>query len=312
MPCLPLLTTIDACTMPVNELKILFIINPGSGKVKRDWQAEIMDYFKDKPQEIQCFELPENCKKAVIKEMIRQSGAAKIIAVGGDGTVKLVAECLLHTELLLGIIPAGSANGMARELDIPTDLTKALDLIIDADVKQIHLVKVNDELCIHLSDIGFNAYVVKKFEEEGARGMWGYVKAAFKALWEHRYMQVRIQTDEEEKTMRAAMVVIANATMYGNGVVINPKGTLFDDFFEVVVIRKISFREIFKMRFTQKGFNREKTEFFQTRSLSIASKSRAHFQVDGETMGKVKKLDAEIITKALNILVKKEEKDDGA
>jgi diacylglycerol kinase (ATP) len=294
--------------MPVSESKILFIINPGAGKASRDWKAEISDYFKGNPQLIECYELPRDCEQSVIKEMINFSGAGKIVAVGGDGTVRLIAECLQHTQLSLGIVPAGSANGMARELGIPTDLTKALDIIADAETRSIHLVKVNGELCIHLSDIGFNAYVVKKFEEEGARGMWGYVKAAFKALWQHNYMQVKIETDKEETVMRAAMVVIANATMYGNGVVINPEGSLYDELFEVVVIRKISFREIFKMRFTQKGFNPAKTAFFQTRSLSIESKHPAYFQVDGETKGKVKKVEATLIKAALKVLVKPTEK----
>jgi diacylglycerol kinase (ATP) len=102
------------------------------------------------------------------------------------------------------------------------------------------------------------------------------------------------------------MVVIANATQYGNGVVINPEGSLYDNMFEVIVIRKISFREILKMRFSQKGFDPTKTEFFQTRSLSIKSRHHVHFQVDGEVMKKTKSVIAEIKEKALKIVVPKE------
>lgn len=290
--------------MPVNALKLLFIINPGAGKKKNDWGKIIPAFFEDKSAcHIELFELPQDCKLPVVKQKIDDSEADIVVAVGGDGTVKLVAECLQKTDRAMGILPGGSANGMARELGISNDPVEALELLIGGTVKTIHLVNVNDQLCIHLSDIGFNAYVVKKFEDAESRGMWGYVKAAFRVLWQHRKMRVRIQTDKEEVFRMAAMVVIANATQYGNGVVINPAGSLYDDKFEVIVIRKVSFREIFKMRFTQKGFDPSKTEFFQTRSLSIKSKHHAHFQVDGEVMGKIRSLKADVVKNALKIVV---------
>lgn len=58
---------------------------------------------------------------------------------------------------------------MAKEFNIPAEATKAFEIIEHGIPKKIHLVKVNDEICIHLSDIGFNAFVVKKFEEENTR-----------------------------------------------------------------------------------------------------------------------------------------------
>jgi diacylglycerol kinase (ATP) len=291
--------------MPTSPIRILFIINPGAGAEKTDWTELIREFFADKPNyAIELFELPQPCAPAIIKKKITDTAPSLVVAAGGDGTIKLVAECLQHSDIPMGIIPGGSANGMAKELGIDKD--NALQVLVEGVEKTIHLVKVNDELCIHLSDIGFNAFVVKKFEEANTRGMWGYVKAAFKVLWQHRKMIVRVQTDKEEVVCSAAMVVIANATMYGNGVVINPEGSLYDELFEVILIRKISLKEIFKMRFTQKGFDPSKTEFFQTRHLSIASKHRAHFQVDGEIIGKVKKVEASIIKNALKIICPQE------
>ena len=121
-------------------------------------------------------------------------------------------------------------------------------------------------------------------------------------------MKVNLQTDNENISRYAVMVVIANATRYGNGVVINPEGSLYDDLFEVVIVRKISFYEIFKMRFgKKKQLNPKKTELFQTRSLEIISRHHAHFQVDGESMGKVKKISAELMAKKLRVIIPKPE-----
>ena len=265
----------------------LFIINPASGKNNTDWNSIISDYFTEKQVQAVVYHLPQSCDLSQLKKKIDQVKPAKVIAVGGDGTVKLVAEALLNRDIPLGIFPAGSANGMAKEFCIPAEAAKAFEIIEHGIPKKIHLLKVNDEICIHLSDIGFNAFVVKKFEEENTRGMWGYVKSAWKVLWQHNRMDVLIKSDEGFIKRAAAMVVIANGTKYGNGVVINPLGTLFDQLFEVVIIRKISFTEIFKMRFFSNMLNQDKTELVQTSQLVLTSKRNLHFQVDGEYLGKM-------------------------
>ncbi|SEL52228.1 lipid kinase, YegS/Rv2252/BmrU family [Chitinophaga rupis] len=288
--------------MPDQSLKLLFIINPASGSNDTDWQKEIDNYFARLPHHITYYQLPQQPDLAKLKEVIRSGAANRVIAAGGDGTVKLVAEALLGTQIPMAILPAGSANGMATELGIPTTPSLALDIVVNGAGKKIHLVKVNNELCIHLSDIGFNAFVIKKFEAENTRGMWGYVKAAWKVLWNHAYMKVAIMIDGRYIQREAAMVVIANATQYGNKVKINPEGNIEDDLFEVVIIKKISMAEIFKMRFTHGAFHPAKTELLQTRSLKIDSHQKVHFQVDGEYLGKVNTVQANIIPHALEII----------
>ena len=107
--------------------KLLFIINPGSGNKKINWDKHIQDFFSSKPFDIELFELPEPCKPEILKSKIDKAKASRVVAVGGDGTVKLVAECLLKTDIPLAILPAGSANGMARELGLSDDPIACLE-----------------------------------------------------------------------------------------------------------------------------------------------------------------------------------------
>lgn len=286
-----------------SSIKILFIINSKSGNKDTNWQQQIQDYFKSSTYNIKIFELPDNCEQKDIQQQINEFQPQRVIAVGGDGTVKLVGQCLLHTPVALGILPAGSANGMAKELNIPVNITKALDVAVSGGTKKIHVVKINDELCIHLSDIGFNAFIIKKFEDETGRGMWGYIKAAFKVWWNRRRMHVKIQTDKKWAWRNAAMVVIANATKYGTGALINPRGKLDDEVFEVIVVKKLSVKEIFKMMVTHSSYDKSKTEVLQTSSLHIQSRKRVHFQVDGEYLGKVNNIKATILAHALEMIV---------
>jgi diacylglycerol kinase (ATP) len=285
------------------KLKLLFIVNEGSGNNDTDFSKVIDVFFKDKPdiQVVQIL-LGSDIDCPALQKDIHNSKADKVIAVGGDGTIKLVAEMMMGTDTPLGIIPAGSANGMARELGIPLDTNKALALLLEGEAFPIHLIKINNELCIHLSDIGFNAYIVKKFETQGHRGMLGYLKAAWKVLWQHGRMRAEFRINEELIQRSAVMIVVANATKYGTGVTINPIGRLDDDLFEIIIIRKISLLEILKMSFTRLPLNAKKTEVFQTGSVVIRSRKKAHFQIDGEYLGKVNEVHAAIVPRAIRII----------
>lgn len=284
-------------------VKILFIINPHSGHTTLNRAEIIKAHFETAGIETELVEINDSCSKDFIRERINVFKPQRVAAVGGDGTVKLAAECLLDTNIPLGIVPAGSANGMAKELGIPTDLINALDLIIQGQVKKIHLVKINEQLCIHLSDIGFNAFVIKKFETERGRGMWGYIKASWKVLWQQPHMEVAININGQYIKRKAAMIVIANATKYGSGALINPSGKLDDEVFEVILVKKISLTEIYKMMVSHLAFDPTKTEVYQTASLEITSRRKAHFQVDGEYLGKINNLHAGILPAALQIVV---------
>jgi len=284
-------------------MKLLFIINPGSGSHSINLKEVISIHFEQKQIETDLFELPDDCSLDKIKAKISESNADKVIAVGGDGTLKLVAECLLNSEIPIGIIPAGSANGMAKELGIPTDITDALNLLETGEAKKIHVVKLNDEICIHLSDLGFNAYLVKRFDSLQERGMWGYAKATWHALWNHKRMDVELKLKNEIVKSRAAMVAIANATMYGSGLKINPDGKLDDKLFEIILVKDYSYLEILKIWITKLPFNPKKIEIFQTDEVKIFSKHKAHFQIDGEYIGKVNTVEAKILPAAISVIV---------
>ena len=286
-----------------DTIKLLFIINPNSGNSKINWTEEIENYFADSKHIISLFQLTKDCNLDTIKNKIRAFLPQKVVAVGGDGTVKLVAECILNTKIQLGILPAGSANGLAREFNISNVPTEALDVLLKGSSQKIHAIKVNNELCIHLSDVGLNAYVVKEFENQPMRGMWGYLMASIKVLWQNPLMNILMKIDGKIIKVKAMMIVIANATKYGSGAIINPIGKLDDNLFEVIVMKKISLREMVKMVFTHEEYDAEKTEVFQTNELNIKSIRRVHFQVDGEYLGKVKEVKAVIMPDCLEVIV---------
>lgn len=287
--------------------KILFVINNGAGNHKIDWPNEIENYFKQLDFTIELFDLKKSFKIEDLREKIEILNPDQVVAVGGDGTINLLAQCVLQKNIKLGILPAGSANGLAKELGISEIPAKCLKIITEGKSKKIHVLKVNNNLCIHLSDIGFNAWMINKFQKENVRGHLGYFKANLKVLWKilfaNKKVKVFLKLDNIEIETKSGMVVIANAREYGIGAVINPTGSLVDDIFEVVVIKKISVIEVFKMLVSHKPFNPEKTQVFKTKYLKINLSKKIHFQVDGEYLGKVDEVEAYIIPAAIDIIV---------
>lgn len=169
-------------------MTFLFVINPVSGgKGKTDWTIGINNYFADLPHTVELLYLDGKTDAETLGQTIADLKPDRVVAVGGDGTLKIVAEQLLGTDVPLGVLPAGSANGMARELAIPGDVEGSLNVVVNGELKPIDIISINDgDTCLHLSDIGLNAQVVKHYEQNNWRGMFGYLRSVLKTLRKRR------------------------------------------------------------------------------------------------------------------------------
>src|SRR5690606_35975894 len=195
--------------MMPEKLNILFVLNPVSGgKKKPDWELIIKDYFRELPHSIDFFELTGGSDEKSILKKIENLNADRVVAVGGDGTVALVRKILIKQKLPLGILSGGSANGLAKELNIPADPQKALDIIVSGKINPCDTIKVNeDEMVFHLADLGLNARIIEYFDESRFRGMITYARMLFKALANKSLMRVHVKGDGLDETIAAYMIV---------------------------------------------------------------------------------------------------------
>lgn len=283
----------------------LFVLNPVSGgKNKPDFETVIKDYFKELSHSIHFYELTGADDEKNILKRIQEIGPDRVVAVGGDGTVALVGKILITEKIPLGILPGGSANGLAKELNIPVNPQKALDIIVSGKINPFDTIKINEEeMVFHLADLGLNAQIIKYFDESRFRGMVTYTRMLFKALANRRLMKVHLKGDNLDETIAAYMIVIGNASRYGTGAVINPDAATDDGVFEVIVVRRIALSEFIKLFWSYKSFNPRSVEIFKTTKVEIQSKKGVRFQIDGEYQGKVTKIRAEIVPAALEVLV---------
>jgi YegS/Rv2252/BmrU family lipid kinase len=290
-------------TAPDN-LTLLFVINPISGgREKNEHETAVRKTFENLPHKIEFFLLEGKNDAQQLEKSIAKVKPQIVVAVGGDGTISLVAKKIMGTDMQLGILPAGSANGMARELNIPVNIDEALQILLKGIVKKVDIISINNLMCIHLSDIGLNARLIKYFEEGNMRGKLGYAKVALKVLLRRQNMRVIIQSRDKEIKRDAFMVVLANASKYGTGAVINPHGDLSDGLFEVVIIKTLGIGTLLKLWLRPRGLDPKKIEVIQAKAVHIHTQKKMHFQVDGEYIGKVHNVQAEIQPGKLNILM---------
>ncbi len=225
-----------------------------------------------------------DCKK--IKEQVENSSWDGILIGGGDGTVKMVVSSLLGTTLPFGIIPLGSANGLATCLGIH-GISDAIYAVKTDQVMAIDILRINGEISLHLSDFGFNAGLVKKFSNQTQRGMMAYFKSTLSQFFEMRPFRFEIKIDQKKIQIEAKMVVIANGSYYGTGANINPKGRMDDGFLEVVALNPDGWEDMVGLYldlFRGELEDSPITKIWSGHEVEIRNYDGADFQIDGEVM----------------------------
>ena len=163
-------------------------------------------------------------------------GATRVIAWGGDGTVNEVGRALLFSPCALGIIPAGSGNGLARALGTPTAPAAALRHAMHAPVARIDAGEIAGHVFLNVAGLGFDAHVAHAFSRRGgARGLQGYVRVVSRELFGYAPSTYRVQFEGDATEHRAFLLSIANGPQWGNGARIAPGARLDDGLLDIVI-----------------------------------------------------------------------------
>ncbi len=286
---------------------ILFVINPVSSDMdKSGLKTQISDYCARHRIRYDFFFTTEQDDISEIKEKLKNFSTDIIVAAGGDGTIFELLPLLTGRKIPLGIIPVGSANGLATEFGIPNSLDQSLDTIRKQKTKKIDLLKVNDIYSAHICDIGFNARIVKRFEDDSIRGLRGYAKHLWEVLKTSKPAKFKIEESGSVRTKKAHMAILTNMHKYGTGAVVNPKAEVDDGKFELVLIRYRSvwhIIQIFFLLFTNRIHHMHNVELSSHKSLTMYNPKKENVNIDGEIVGRPEKLKVKNLPQALEIIV---------
>lgn len=166
------------------------------------------------------------------------SGATVVVAWGGDGTVNEVANGLAFSQVALGIVPAGSGNGLGRELRLSPVPERALAAALSGPVRPMDLGEVNGRLFVNVAGIGFDACVARAFNRDRTGG-WGlprYVRLALDEARRYEPQRYHASVGGTALDVRAMVIAIANSAQYGNGAKIAPLARVDDGVLDMVVV----------------------------------------------------------------------------
>ena len=176
------------------------------------------------------------------------AGATLVVAWGGDGTVNEVASALVHQDVTLGIVPAGSGNGLGRDLGLPLQPSAALDVLMTGADRRIDAAMLDERVFVNVAGIGLDARVALRFAEIGrtGRGAWRYVQATVAELLQFTPQALTMDVEGWPRRTEPMIVAFANSRQYGNNALVAPEARLDDGKLDVVWVGNRSLWAIVK------------------------------------------------------------------
>ena len=290
--------------------KIWFIINPvaGTGQ-KRKLQDEILkhiDLIKYEPGFLITGKKGE--ASSFVKKRIKE-GDRIFIAVGGDGTVNEIAKVLVKTDCLMGIIPTGSGNGLARHLKLPVNVGGSVKIINKGNFIRMDYGLLNNKPFFCTCGVGFDAHVGHLFAESHTRGFFSYIKSTLKEFYRYKPKKYKLINKKGKPIKRRAfLVTFANASQYGNNAYIAPNADVSDGLLDVCIMRPFPFLSAIPLSvrlFRRTIHQSDLLETFRTKEITLVRKKKGEVHFDGEPHMMGKKLKVKVVPAALNVFVQK-------
>lgn len=284
---------------------ILMVVNPISGDMDKSEFTETAKLFAEKEgMNFFIYETTGKNDEEKIRAAVEKYNPHRVLIAGGDGTIKMVADALEDINVVMGILPAGSANGLSVDLNLPSSLEENLSIAFHNNYMEMDMVCINNMKSLHLSDLGLNAQLVKNYENSSTRGMMGYALQAITTLSEQEEpFTTTIKANNSTIETVARMIVIANSQKYGTGVTINPNGKMNDGKFEIVILKNLDLIVFGKIISGNIPLDSEDVEIISTNKATITTNFPVSFQIDGEYIGTESKLEIHILHKQMKIAV---------
>jgi len=167
----------------------------------------------------------------IARDIMRLQDSCDVIVVcGGDGSISSAAPAVMESGLPLGIIPAGTANDLARTLSIPLDFAAAADLIVAGQTKRIDVGMVNGHAFFNVASIGLSSELAQRLDPEIKKrfGRLGYAVAALRILSRAKRFRARIVEKGSGKRVKTYQIAVGNGRLYGGGNIIAETAAIDD------------------------------------------------------------------------------------
>lgn len=276
-------------------MNLFFIVNPmaGHGPNSALNSISLIEEFCNK-RNIK-YKIAKTRCKGHATELARQAVNSSIkydavISVGGDGTLLEVANGLIGSDVLLGVLPAGTGNDFARAIGVPPTIKDALSYLIKKRSRLVDVGKLENIFFINVASVGFDAEIIKdilKFRKF-IPGKLSYYIAALVKFFTFKFKDITINIDGQIIKTKILLVAIANGTHYGGGMMVNPNGDLKDGYLDVIVVNSLPRYKIPLLfhRFVKGTYqDLPYVKTYKCREISIDSNDTLVINADGDLYG---------------------------
>ncbi|MDK2977856.1 MAG: diacylglycerol kinase [Bacteroidales bacterium] len=289
------------------KVKILFVINPVSGKKSKDFvPALIKQIFYEEHYDLKIIYTLFSGEATHIVKQYFNKGYKKVVAVGGDGTVNEVASAITETDAVLGIVPTGSGNGLARHLKIPMNIKKSLGIIKKGHPIKMDFGMINDRKFFCTTGVGFDAHIGYIFSKANDRGFANYLKATLSEFRRYHPERYEISMNGTTYIRDAFLITFANASQYGNNAHIAPKAKINDGKLDVSIMKDfpiVSAPNLGTRLFIKNIDKSHYVETFQCKKIVVKRKKPGVVHFDGEPLEMGEILNIKVVPTGLNVIV---------
>lgn len=269
-------------------IHIHFIVNPISGKGKHQIDQKFLEsHFSTESYVLKVSYSTYKKQAITLTQEALEANPDIIVACGGDGTIHEVATALVGKDVAFGVLPVGSGNGLASNLNLPKDLNQALEVIKKGHVNPMDVGSINGHYFFSNMGFGIDATVIELYEKSGKRKLGAYVKSALNAAKEYRAKPIQIRYGTTTKQVNPLLLFISNSNEMGYQMSLTPKASIRDGLLDMLIVPKISLlKQLYygllvaiKKTHWFKNALYEQVDFLEVQILEAGSNT---LQLDGE------------------------------
>lgn len=291
----------------MSKQKIRFILNPVAGKSsKNDLPERIKQVLRSDRFDYEICVTEYAGHASMLAQEAVDFHYDVVAVAGGDGSINEVGTKLIGTDIAMALLPCGSGNGLSRCLNIPLDLSKALDLINRMAVCRIDTVTVNDVPFISIAGTGYDAQVADDYAHDHRHGFNTYLRYIVKNYFILGEKEYTLILGDRHFTTKAFFISFANSNQMGYDVPISPKASLWDGKVDLCIVRKPNLVElpIVGSFFLSSHIDKApKVDILQVPEATIIRPEAAVLNIDGESRMFGKDLHIKINPLSLHVIV---------
>lgn len=289
--------------------KILFIINPVAGGGKAKGLLSLIEAKMKKYKREYSVRLTTKPKEAIRIAEDSVNSYDIIVAVGGDGTINEVAIGLVNKgKGVLGIIPGGTGNDMAKSLGISMDPMEALEQLCNGKKNKIDIGDVNNFIFFNIASIGFDAEVTKNtiILKNIIKSKFSYAISVIYSLISFKKKKIQINIDGKVINEEVILVAVGNGKYYGSGMKILPDAKVDDGYLDICIVSNIGkIKLLFLFPSIFKGNHIKHTKYvkmYRGKNIKINSIEEFYLNIDGEINSKVTDIVFNVKDTKLNVI----------